>query len=206
MRREGILIEDHPDARAWGVDEATLARWGELIPGVQVTIVKRSAKEGGRERARYPGTVIGSNLPAPWVVLEARWTHGTIEQAGLTFENDDVLHEIFSPIHPYNAFAVFTPSGELKGWYGNVTWPAFFAPGSDGRVLVWHDLFIDLVATPDGPMQLLDEDELAEFGLEGSDPELFARTVAARDELVARFHARRPPFEALDRMENYANP
>jgi hypothetical protein len=118
--------------------------------------------------------VIGSNLPAPWVVLEARWTHGTIEQAGLTFENDDVLHEIFSPIHPYNAFAVFTPSGELKGWYGNVTWPAFFAPGSDGRVLVWHDLFIDLVAAPDGQMQVLDEEELAEFGLEGSDPELFA--------------------------------
>lgn len=201
MRSEGVLIEDHPDAPAWGVDEATMARWGELSPGAVVTIVKRSAKDGGREHARYPGTAIDSNLPAPWVVFESRWTYGTVSQADLTFEIDDVLYEVFSPIHPYNAFAVFASTGEFKGWYANVDWPAVLEDEGDETLLVWNDLFIDVVALPDGSVTVLDEDELEEFGLAASDPDFHDRILAARDELVARFHDRRPPFEALDYIE-----
>jgi hypothetical protein len=201
-----VRIEDRPDAPAWGVDEATMARWGELSPGAVVTIVKRSAKDGGREHARYPGTVIGSDLPAPWVVFESHWTYGAISQADLTFEIGDVLHEIFSPIHPYNAFAVFAPTGEFKGWYANVDWPAVLEDEGDETLLVWNDLYIDVVALPDGSVTVLDEDELEESGLAASNPEFHDRILAARDELVARFHDRRPPFEALGRTEVATDP
>jgi hypothetical protein len=201
MRTEGARIEDQPDALAWGIDEATMARWSELMPETEVTVVKRSAKDGGREKTRYPANVIETGLPAPWVVVEARWTHGTVEQAGLTFEDGDLLHEIFSPIHPFNAFAVFGTDGGLKGWYANVDWPAVLETEGEETLLVWNDLFIDMVALPDGSVTVLDEDELEESGLTLTDPALHDRILAARDELVARFHARRPPFEALDRIE-----
>jgi hypothetical protein len=206
MRIDEPAVEDRPDAPVWGVDEPTMARWPELAPGTELTIVKRSAKDGGREHARYPGTVIASDLPSPWVVFESHWTYGTVAQAGLTFEIGDILHEIFSPIHPYNAFAVFRPSGELKGWYANVDWPAVLEREGDATILVWNDLFIDVVALPDGSVMVLDEDELAESGLAATDPTLHDRILAASDELVSRFHARRPPFEALTRLETNADP
>lgn len=200
MRSE-IRIEDRPDAPEWGIDEATMARWPELTPGTEVTIVKRSAKHGGEERARYPARVIASDLPSPWLVCEAVWTHGTVPQGMLTFEDGDILHEIFSPVHPYNAFAVFAASGELKGWYANVDWPAVLEDGAGEVLLVWNDLYIDLVAAADGRFEVRDEDELEESGLRSSDPVLYSRILTARDELLARFHARRPPFCVPHRIE-----
>jgi hypothetical protein len=194
-------IEDRPLAPSWGVDEATLARWGDLVPGASVTIAKWSAKHGGEERARYPATAVASMLPAPWVAFEAHWTRGTFDQGLLLFENGDVLHEVFSPIHPYDAFAVYRPDGTLKGWYGNVTYPAFFTPETSEPVLVWNDLFIDVVATPDGRVEVLDEDELEESGLASADPVLHARILAGRDELLARFHARAAPFSGPDHID-----
>lgn len=206
MGDEDVLIGDRPDAPEWGVDEATLTRWPELVPGTEVTIVKRSAKHGGEERARYPATVVASDLPAPWVVFETQWTMGRHDQGLLVFENGDVLREIFSPIHPYDVFAVYRSDGELKGWYGNVTWPAFFAPDAEELTLVWYDLYVDIVATPDGRVVVEDEDELADSGLATSDPELHGRILAARDELLVRFRAGRPPFEDLVRIEVNTNP
>jgi hypothetical protein len=116
-----------------------------------------------------------------------------------------VLHEIFSPIHPYNAFAVFAPTGEPKGWYANVDWPAVLEDEGDEMLLVWNDLYIDVVALPDGSVTVLDEDELEESGLAASNPEFHDRILSARDELVARFEARRPPFEDLDGFEPGTN-
>jgi hypothetical protein len=200
MRTDDVRIEDRPDAPTWGVDEPTMTRWPELAPGVEVTIVKRSVKDG-RDHARYPGTVIDIGLPPPWVAFETHWTYGAITQAELAFEIGDVLHEIFSPVHPYNAFAVFTPAGELKGWYSNVDWPAVLEDEGDETLLVWNDLVIDVVALPDGAVTVLDEEELDEWELAARDPELHDRILAARDELLARFRDRRPPFSGPARIE-----
>jgi hypothetical protein len=198
MRNDEVRIEDRPDASEWGVDEPTMARWHELKQGTTIEIVKRSAKHGGEEQARYPATVIGSSLPAPWVVLETHWTMGRHDQGLLVFENGDTLHEIFSPVHPYNAFAVYTPAGELKGWYANVDWPAVLETEGDERILVWNDLYLDVVAVSDGRVEVLDEDELEESGLADSNPDLHARILTARDELLARFRDRRPPFNGTE--------
>ena len=179
----------------WGVNEASVHRWSELSPGTPLEVAKWSAKHQGKRQALYPGRVIDSPLPSPWIVIEAHWTMGTHDQGLLTFENGDMLHEIFSPIHPYNAFAVYAPDGVLKGWYANVTYPTFF---EEGNVLIWHDLFIDVVATPDGKVAVLDEDELEEADLLTSDPGLHQLILAGRDELLQRLQDRQAPFYQTD--------
>ena len=192
--RKSIGFDDQPATPVWGINEVSVRRWSELSPGTTVEVAKWSAKHQGERRALYPGVVIASSLPSPWIVIETHWTMGTHDQGLLTFENGDLLHEIFSPIHPYNAFAVYAPDGALKGWYANVTYPTFFEEEIDERVLIWHDLFIDIVATPDGEVAVLDEDELEEADLLTSDPGLHQHILAARDELLERFHDRRAPF------------
>jgi energy-coupling factor transporter ATP-binding protein EcfA2 len=62
--------------------------------------------------------------------------------------------------------------------------------------IVWHDLYIDVIAYPDGRLLVLDEDELAESGLLHSDPALHARIIAARDELLAMAETHAYPFSA----------
>ena len=182
----------------WSVDSHTEDIWPSLVPGTRVTIVKRSHKHHGEERARYSAVVVPSTIEEPWVETETHWTAGTVVQAQVTFENDDVLREIFSPVHPFNAFAVYRPSGELKGWYANVTYPTLVETNEDPPVVVWRDLYLDVVATPDGEVHVLDEDELEEAGLVDTDPALHERILAARDELVSRFRDRRAPFHASE--------
>lgn len=182
------------DGNGWIPDPWTLERWDALVPGTALTVVKRSHKHGGAERARYPATVVNLDSPSPWVAVETPWTLGTVTQAHITFQTGDTLHEVFSPSHPFDAFAVYGPDAALKGWYANVTHPALLEPCGDGLQLVWHDLYVDVVATPDGRMAVLDEDELNEAGIAHSDPDLHRRILTALDELIARFHARRPPF------------
>ncbi len=201
MRTDRIAIEDRPEAAPWGIDEPTIVLWTELTLGLEVTVVKRSIKHGPEFRVAYPGTVVTTSVPAPWVEIEARWVAGTIQQAHLTFENDDVLREIFSPIHPYNAFAVYSPEGRLKGWYANVVRPTVISAESEGLEVIWNDLFIDIVATPDGRIAVLDEEELEEAELLTSDPELHTHILAAHDELLERFQSRRAPFSSPKRID-----
>lgn len=193
---ERLIFEDVPDAPLWGVDDATLDLWPTLTPGKSVTIAKWSVKHDGEERARYPATVLDVSLPSPWLAFETQWTMGTHDQGLLTFEDGDILHEVFSPIHPFDAFAVYRSTVAPKGWYANVTYPAFFASNSNEPVIVWNDLFIDIVATPDGNANVLDEDELEDAGLLKANPDLHRRILDARDELLTRFEDRRPPFLA----------
>ena len=204
--RNSVRFDDQPTAPAWGVNEASVHRWSELSPGTTVEVAKWSAKHQGARQTLYPGVVVDSPLPSPWIVIETHWTMGTYDQGLLTFENGDLLQEIFSPIHPYNAFAVYAPDGALKGWYANVTYPAFFEEYNAEPVLIWHDLFIDIVATPDGEVAVLDEDELEEADLPTSDPSLHQHILAARDELLQRLQDRQAPFYQTDVASSDANP
>ncbi len=168
-----------------------------MQPGTRITIVKRSAKHHGEDRVSYPATVVASDLPTPWVETETHWTMDTVVQAHLTFETGDILREIFSPVHPYNAFAAYTAQGDFKGWYANVTYPTLLETSTELPRLIWHDLFIDIVASPDGTVAVLDEDELADSGLAETDPLLAARILDARDLLLDRFQRRQPPFHQM---------
>jgi hypothetical protein len=167
---------------AWQPAPASLDAFARLQPGEAVIVVKRN--HDGTEVTRYPATVVDSGAPAPWLELIATWVIPDVEVAGLSFVPGDTLREFFSPAHPYNAFAVFAPGGALRGWYGNVTYPAFLDEVDGETVLVWQDLYLDVVILPDGTTHLLDDDELEESGLPERDPEFAAAIVATRNDLI----------------------
>jgi hypothetical protein len=141
--------------------------------------------------------------------VRSEWTFRQVDLDGLSFVPADVLLEWFSPEHPFNAFATFSKSGDFRGWYANVAYPArLAAPVPDATpVLIWHDLYLDLVGLPDGSWSLRDEDELLASGLETSDPKLFNTIQSAASELEIRFVAAQLPFAVageLRAMLDYA--
>lgn len=156
--------------------------WSDLASGSELTIVKRAPD--GSEAARYPGVVMAAEAPSPWLVAEAHWAMREVESAGLRFVPGDVLHEFFSGDDWFNVFAVFSPAGELRGWYANVTYPAKVEFVADPPVLAWHDLYVDIIVLPNGEPVVLDEDELDASGLASTNPELHARILATRDKLL----------------------
>ena len=168
--------------------------WSSLSVGAALSVVKLAPD--GSEVARYPGSVVARVDPGSWVVVQAVWTYREIDVAGLTFAPGDVLLEWFSPRHDFNAFAVHAASGALRGWYANVTHPARLDRCSTPPTLAWHDLYLDVVALPDGSRSVCDEDELAASELMTSDPRLYSRIVNARDEILGRLDRGVVPFAA----------
>ena len=167
----------------WLQDPDSVTFLANLAPGAVIAIAKQDP--GGEEVTRYPATVIATAATAPWVEMEARWTIHEFDVSGLIFSPGDTLREFFSPVHPYNAFAVYAPDGNLRGWYGNVTYPAFVEWDDDEPVLVWRDLYLDAVVLATGETILLDDDELAASGLPETHPAFAAAIGAARDDLLA---------------------
>jgi protein associated with RNAse G/E len=171
-----------------------MPNWIDLAPGRDLTVVKLAPD--GSEAARYPALVLG--VDAPWLVVEARWVMREVDSAGLRFVPGDTLHEFFSPVHWFNVFAVFSPEGTLRGWYANVTHPTTIDFAAEPPTLAWHDLYVDVILSPDREPVVLDEDELAASGLASTDPELHARILATRDELLRLARARLFPFHEQD--------
>ncbi|MBA2247440.1 MAG: DUF402 domain-containing protein [Chloroflexia bacterium] len=148
-----------------------------------MTVVKRAPD--GSEVARYAAHVVPTIAPAPWIEVEAIWTQRTVDVAALVFAPGDILREFFSPVHPFNAFALRSVAGPFKGWYGNVTFPAFLDGSAPALTLAWHDLYLDVVILADGTVTLLDDDELAASGMPASHPDLARAIEAARRDLIA---------------------
>ncbi len=163
-----------------------------MAGGDRVRIIK--LRPDGSEAATYDAVELPGPFPEDWRAFRAEWTLGRIVAGGLVFETGDHLHEYFSPTAWFDAFALFSPGGELKGWYANVTWPTTFEEGPDGETVVWQDLYVDLIGFPDGQYLILDEDELEASDLMESEPDLVTLILAARDTMIARFLSRDVPF------------
>lgn len=172
--------------------------WSCLDPGAGVDIVKLSPD--GSEVARYPGRILASPESAEWIVAEAAWTRDILQIDRLKFAPGDRLIEYFSPSLPFNAFAVYSPGGSLRGWYANVTWPSWMDLNSR-PVIYWHDLYIDLIGMPDGGYSVLDEDELAAAELRADVMTLIGN---AQTEMIRRFLSRTIPF--VDRYVRFSRP
>lgn len=166
--------------------------WPDLPPGTPLQIVKWSPE--GHEVARYPGEVIEAGAPAPWVAVRAMWVSRAYDLDGLLFVAGDRLHEFFSPRHTYNAFSVWTPDGRRRGWYANVTHPARLDTETEPMTLTWHDLYLDVVALPDGTTVVRDEDELGAAGIADNDRDLYAMIRSSAEELLGRATNREFPF------------
>lgn len=178
--------------------DAPMRSWPALARGTSVTVVKLAPE--GAEVTRYPGTVRDNPVPAPWLAIEARWVDRRVAMDGLSFEPGDTLREYFSPRHRFNAFAVFAPDGDLRGWYANVTHPTRLDAVAEPPIITWRDLYLDVVALPDGRVAIRDEDELAESALADRNPALHATILRARDEILDLLTRRAFPFH--DRGEN----
>lgn len=180
-----MTIERGPRATwddGWHPDPASVETMAALTPGSVVTVVKRAPD--GLETTRYPATVALTIAPSPWIEVIAEWVRPRVDVAGLIFETGDTLREFFSAQHPFNAFAMFSPQGKFRGWYGNVTYPAFMDVVEGEQVLVWHDLYLDVVILADGTTRLLDDDELAESLIPATDPAFGEAIVEARRDLI----------------------
>jgi hypothetical protein len=171
-----------------------LALWQGLTIGQEINVVKLDPH--GTEAARYPGKVVAHGPENGWIAVRALWTYKRMDIDGLVFEPGSELIEWFSPRLPFNAFAVLSPTRDLRGWYANVTYPAYLerTDGSDHCTLFWHDLYLDLVGLENGRFVVRDEDELAESGLEANSPRLHAEVVQAAEDLTRRFTSRQMPF------------
>jgi hypothetical protein len=184
-RHFGFITGDPPRSGwdgEWKHDPASVSRLAGLAAGTPMTVVKR-APDGSRA-ARYTAHVVRANAPAPWIEIEATWTQRPVDVAGLLFQPGDTLREFFSPVHPFNAFALHSPSGVLKGWYGNVTFPAFLDELTPELTLIWHDLYLDVVILVDGSITPLDDDELAASSIPEFHPDLARAIEDARRDLI----------------------
>lgn len=147
-----------------------------MTAGQEWTVVK--LRPNGVSAARYPATEL--DAPPGWKAVRAVWGYGRVDIGYFAFEPGDILIEYFSLERPYNAFATFRPSGELVGWYSNVTYPTQI----EDDEIRWHDLWVDVLLLPDGEVVVVDEDELAESGVETSNPALHQMILDARDEVL----------------------
>jgi predicted RNA-binding protein associated with RNAse of E/G family len=166
--------------------------WPPMPVGTRLECVK--VDPDGEIVTRYPAVVIEADAPEPWIAVQATWVTKVVDLNGLLFIPGDTMHEFFSPEHPFNLFSIFSPEGTLRGWYANVTYPTVVDDHDGARSLYWHDLYLDVVALPDGSIFVRDEDELDEAGLATSNPQLCAQIVDTKDELVRRAEAREFPF------------
>ena len=175
--------------------------WLDLAPGTALSLVKLDPR--GREVARYPGEVMANVSPERWLVVRATWTYEPLDLNGLEFQAGDKMIEWFSPDQPFNAFAVHSSQGELRGWYANVTYPAWMHSAENGPELFWHDLYVDLVGLPGGAFMLRDEDELEASGLASRQPRLYAAIRQAVPEMLGRFRRHDPPFRPIEQPQSH---
>ncbi|MFJ3498264.1 DUF402 domain-containing protein [Streptomyces sp. NPDC086091] len=144
---------------------------------VEVVLVK-----GGRTKIRYPAELLADD--GVRITVRAAWAGTDVRDFGFVrFEPGDVFTEHYWRDRWYAVKEVRDAAGVRKGWYCDVTRPAV----RTGTALVVEDLDLDLWCSADGgDVRRLDEDEFAESGLAGRDPDAAAAAVAALDELEAR--------------------
>lgn len=162
-----------------------------LNPGAKLTAIK--LREDGSEAARWPVEVVPGQ--AGWLVVKTAWEHGHLDLGYMVWENGDVFREYYSVEQPLNAFAVFSAdSRQFKGWYCNVSFPCRV----EHDTLSWQDLYLDVILLPGGEVLVLDEDELADSGLEARDPETYRMILDTRDRLLTMVAERAYPFSDVE--------
>ncbi|MEU5158169.1 DUF402 domain-containing protein [Streptomyces sp. NPDC020875] len=145
------------------------------------TAVEVRLTKAGRTKIVYPAELIADD--GVRLVVKAPWAAPGVRDFGFVrFEPGDVFTEYYWRDRWYAVKEVRGPGGGLKGWYCDITRPVRVA----GDVLTVEDLDLDLWVPPDGGAPLrLDEDEFAESGLAGRDPEAAASALRTLDSLAA---------------------
>lgn len=128
------------------------------------------------ERKRFRCTLVAT-APGEVVVRYVLSRDGQV--AGLQLPRGTVSFGYFWGHRPYNVYHFVEPDGATRALYVNIVDRTRITP----RAVHWRDLTVDLLITPDGRCEVLDEDELPA----DLDPALRAWIAAARDEVVATY-------------------
>ena len=107
----------------------------------------------GARTISYDGDVVTQD--EEHLVARAIWRFPTQTLAYATLTDGDIFEEIFYFDRWYNVFEIRAADRSLKGWYANITRPALL----NAAGLIWEDLYLDLWMSPNGHMQVLDQDE-----------------------------------------------
>jgi hypothetical protein len=147
-----------------------------LSSGARTTV---SLTKAGREKVRYPATVLTDD--GERVTVRAPWALPHVRDFGFVrFEPGDVFTEHYWRARWYAVKEVRAADGTLKGWYCDITRPAEVTPAG----LTVEDLDLDLWVPADGlDVRRLDEDEFAASRLADHDPAAAERALLALDEL-----------------------
>jgi len=144
-----------------------------------VVVIKRDID--GQETWRYDGHILerGQN----WLLLEAFFNRQDTPFHGIILARGDRFLETYYSDRWYNIFEIHDRlSGDLKGWYCNVTKPALF----EDTQVSYIDLALDLLVFPDQTQLVLDEDEFAQLPIDESTRQ---KALTALQELQTLFAA-----------------
>lgn len=117
-----------------------------------------------------------------WVCIQAAYSFAERDLDYITLRRGDLFTEWFYADRWYNVFRVQDQNGPVRGWYCNITRPAYIS----GESVASDDLALDLFVYPDGRTLLLDEDEFAALPLNDQDRRQALAAVETLRGLVAR--------------------
>ncbi len=152
-----------------------------------ITIHKLDSQ--GRELWRYEGALLHKNEVE--ITIEAFFDRDDVTFNGLQLRRGDRFVETFYFDRWYNIFAIYDQGkATIKGWYCNITRPAWL----EGNNLFAEDLALDLIILPGLQIKVLDEDEFEELKLDDQDR---ARALAAKRELIKLAERGEAPFQSI---------
>lgn len=153
----------------------------------EITVHKRNHL--GEVVYSYRGQVVESG--ADWVCLQAPFTRPDVDLGYVVMRQGDLFTEWYFADRWFNIFQIEdVDTGQLKGWYCNITRPAVITPD---RVSA-DDLQLDVFVSPDGTLMLLDEDEFDALNLSSDERMEALRAVETLRTAVAE---RTAPFDQI---------
>ena len=145
-------------------------------------VEERKRKLDGRV-LRYPCEALEIN--GERAVLLYRTTR-PVDLAGVPIPAGTLSYGVYWTDRPFNVYRWVDPPGTVLAYYFNVATETRIGPDA----VEWLDLEVDVLVTPDGRVQVLDEDEVP--------ADLAPRYRAVLDEAVARL---RRPTDLLPEVE-----
>jgi protein associated with RNAse G/E len=144
-------------------------------------IVVHKLDARGREVWTYSGKALRRSPSS--VTLEATFDREDDDLQSVRLRRGDRFVETFYADRWYNIFAVHdVDTGALKGWYCNVTRPAYLGEAD----IYAEDLALDIVVSTEGTIRVLDEDEYASLEISEAERQEVRRAVAELKDLAER--------------------
>jgi predicted RNA-binding protein associated with RNAse of E/G family len=153
----------------------------------EITVQKRNHL--GEVVLSYGGEIVERG--DHWVCMRARFERSDVDLGFVVLRQGDLFTEWFFSDRWYNIFQVEdVDTGELKGWYCNITRPSTISEDTVSA----DDLELDVFVTPTATVLLLDKDEFTALDLSVDERMEALRAVESIRAAVAEYA---PPFDQI---------